>query len=125
MSTTRLMTPMTSRNIADTLVPIRPPISWNAGMSLMIPAEMRDQDRQRDDDRRVAEREEEPDGDRALAVLHELARGVVDGGDVVRVDRVAQAEGVGQEGGRQQDRVLERRRQRDGPAPTLKTTRKA
>ena len=33
------MTPMTSRKIADTLVPISPPISWNPGMSLTIPAE--------------------------------------------------------------------------------------
>ena len=40
----------------------------------------------------MAEREKEPDGDGALAFLHQLARHVVDGRDMVGVDGVAQAE---------------------------------
>ncbi len=43
---------------------------------------------------RVAEGEPEADRDRALAVRHELAGGVVDGGDVVRVEGVPHTEGV-------------------------------
>ena len=74
-----------------------------------------DQDRQGDDDRRVPEREEQPHRNRALAVLHQLAGRVVDRGDMVGIDRMAQAEGVGQEGGRQQDRVLARHQQRQAP----------
>ena len=46
--------------------------------------------------RRVAEREEEPDRQRPLALADQLAGGVVDGGDVVGVERVPHAEGVGQ-----------------------------
>ena len=75
----------------------------------------RDEHGQRHDDGRVAEREEEADRDRPLAVLHELAGGVVDGRDVIRVDRVAQAEGVGQEGRGQEDRVRGADSQRDDP----------
>ena len=31
---------MTRRKIAETLVPMRPPISWKVGMSLTMPAEI-------------------------------------------------------------------------------------
>ena len=51
--------------------------------------------REQEDDRRVAEREEEPDAERPLAVGHELARRVVDRADVVGVEGVAHAERVG------------------------------
>ena len=34
------MTPITSRNVAETVVPTRLPISWNVGMSLISPAEI-------------------------------------------------------------------------------------
>ena len=47
-------------------------------------------------DRRVPEREEEADAHRALAVLQQLAGRVVDRGDVVGVEGVAEAEGVGE-----------------------------
>jgi len=50
--------------------------------------------REREDDRRVAEREEEAGCERALAVLQELARRVVDRRDVVGVEGVPQAERV-------------------------------
>ena len=43
---------------------------------------------------RVPEREEEADAERALAVLQELPRRVVDRRDVVGVERVPKAEGV-------------------------------
>ena len=55
-----------------------------------------DEDRADDDDGGVAEREHEADSDGALAFLHELARDVVDGGDVVSVDCVAKAEAIGE-----------------------------
>ena len=45
-------------------------------------------------DRRVAEREEEADAERPLALLQQLPGRVVDRRDVVRVEGVAQAEGV-------------------------------
>ena len=61
-------------------------------------------DRADDDDGGVAEREHEADGDGALALLHELAGDVVDGGDVVGVDGVAQAEAVGEQRGAEQER---------------------
>ena len=45
---------------------------------------------------RMAEREEEPDRERLLALLHQLAHDIVDGGDVVGVEGVAQAEHIGE-----------------------------
>ena len=47
----------------------------------------------------VTEGEEEPDRERSLALGHELAGRVVDGRDVVGVEGVAQAQGVGQRAG--------------------------
>ena len=54
---------------------------------------------QEEDDRGVAEGEEVADAERALAVVDQLAGGVVDGGDVVGVEGVAHAQGVGQHAG--------------------------
>ena len=45
----------------------------------------------------MAQREEESDGEGALPVAHQLAGGVVDGGDVVGVEGVPQAQGVGRQ----------------------------
>src|SRR5262245_20773679 len=45
----------------------------------------------------MPQREEQAGGHRLLAFLHELAGDVVDGGDVVGVNRVTQAEAVGQQ----------------------------
>src|SRR5918996_4479881 len=50
---------------------------------------------QREHDRRVTEREEEPHAERALSVLQELARRVVDRGDVIDVKGVTKPERVG------------------------------
>ena len=79
------------------------------------PGRDRDEDRQADHDRGVAQREEEPDADGSLAVLHELAGRVVDRRDVVGVDGVAETERVGQEGRREHDRVGGRARDRERP----------
>jgi hypothetical protein len=49
-----------------------------------------------DDDRRVPEREPEAEAQRSLALVHQLAGGVVDRRDVVGVKRVAQPERIGQ-----------------------------
>ncbi len=54
----------------------------------------------------MPERKEQADAERLLALLHQLARHIVDGGDVVGVHRVAQAEAVSEEGGSQQDRIV-------------------
>jgi len=54
----------------------------------------------------TADREPEADCHRALAGLHQLAGHVVDGGNVVGVDGVAQAEAVGDQGGAEQDWLL-------------------
>src|ERR671911_629563 len=51
---------------------------------------------QREHDRRVTEREEEPHAERALSVLQELARRVVDRGDVIDVKGVTKPERVGE-----------------------------
>src|SRR3979411_1199078 len=45
----------------------------------------------------MPEREEESDGERTLTLRHELPRGVVDGGDVVGVERVTHAQRVGRD----------------------------
>ncbi len=63
----------------------------------------------------MAEREEQADAERLLALLHQLARHIVDGGDVVGVHRVAQAEAVGEEGGAEQDRIVVEGREGPGP----------
>src|ERR671918_1467424 len=64
----------------------------------------RDQDGERDDHRRVAEREEETDRDRPLALLHQLPRDIVDRRDVVGVEGMAEAEAIGEEPSAAQDR---------------------
>ena len=52
----------------------------------------------------MSEREEQASGQRLLAVLHELAGDVVDGRDMVGINRVPQAEAVGQEARAEQHR---------------------
>jgi len=47
----------------------------------------------------MTEREQEADGDGPLAVLHELSRDIVDGGDVIGVHGVAEAEAVSKKRG--------------------------
>ncbi len=54
----------------------------------------READGEREDDRRVAEREEEADAEGPLPCCDQLARRVVDRGDVIGVEGVPQAEDV-------------------------------
>jgi hypothetical protein len=63
----------------------------------------------------MAEREPEAHRDRALALLHELARDIVDGGDVIGIDPVAQAKAPGERGGAQQQRLRAQGAQCPGP----------
>ncbi len=65
----------------------------------------RERGREREDDRRVAEREEEAGAERPLPVLQQLPRRVVDRRDVVGVEGVPQPEGVGERGEAGQRRV--------------------
>src|SRR3977135_1698096 len=67
----------------------------------------------------MAQREEQADAERPLALLHQLARDIVDGGDVIGVDGVAQAEAVGRRA-EQQRLVME---QQERPRPGVQVGR--
>ena len=91
-STSMLAIAMANRNSAETRVPITPPTLLKASKrSCRVAVAAMAIDGQRDDDRRVAEREEQSDRDRPPALLHQLARHIVDGRDVVRVEGVPRA----------------------------------
>ncbi len=75
-----------------------------------------DGDRQHEHDGRVAEREEEPDAERPPAFLQQEAHGVVDRGDVIGVERVAQAEHVRDEAEPDERRMARRVVQVQPPA---------
>ncbi len=64
----------------------------------------------------MAEREIEPSRNRALALLHELARDVVDRRDMVGIDRMAQSEAIGQKCGTEQHRVVAEGEERPCPS---------
>ena len=66
-------------------------------------------------DGRMPERKEKANRGGPLALLHELSGDVVDGGDMVGVDGVAQSKGVGQKGGSELDREIPKRD--ESPAP--------
>ena len=66
-------------------------------------------------DGRVPQRKHEAYRDRPLSLLHQLARHVVDGGNVIGIDRVAQAEAVGQQRRAQQQRIMAKRHDRPQP----------
>ncbi len=101
-STTRLSSPMIHRNTPDTDRPDDPGDGVQGGVVVAdLPGECPDpepeQEGQGEHHRRVAEGEPEPDRQRsAAAVGEQLAGGVVDRGDVVGVEGVPQAEGVGE-----------------------------
>ena len=61
--------------------------------------------RQRDDNCRVAEREEQSDPDRTPAFGHEFAGDIVDRRNVVGVEGVPEAETVGERGRAKQNRI--------------------
>ena len=49
----------------------------------------------------MTDREKETDGDRPFVLLHQLAGHIVDRGDMIGIDRMAQAETIGEDGGAQ------------------------
>ena len=114
---TTLIAAMMSRKAADTEVPIMPPIGVEvlelvlegaaAASATPIVASTTTVEWPSEKNR--------PSADRPLALLHQLARDVVDGGDVVGIDRVAQPEAVGEEAGAEQHRMVVERDQRPGP----------
>src|ERR1700739_2602084 len=55
------------------------------------------------------------DSDRPLALLHQLARDVVDRGNVVGIDSVTKPEAVGQHGGSDQNRLPPERNESPDP----------
>ncbi len=111
-STTRLRIPSTQRKTPETEAPMTPVTECSSELSFSTwPGERlhpdREQERQREHDRGVAEGEPEPDRERLAdlgaghaggfllgVVGHQLARGVVDRRDVVGVERVPQPERV-------------------------------
>ena len=88
---------MIQRNVPETLAPIVAAVVLER-RDVRVDGLGRDREAggEREDDRRVAEREEEADAERPLAFLEELPRRVVDRGDVVGIERVAQTERVGE-----------------------------
>ena len=72
----------------------------------------------------MAQREEQADGDRPLVLLHQFPRHVVDGGDVVGVDGVAQAEAVGQKAQAQRRRIGIEQGQRQAPGSHVQPNEK-
>ena len=106
ISTTRLRMPRIHRNTPDTDAPMIPVIECSSEPSSVHLAGQRlhargQQEGEQEHDRRVPEGEPEPDRQRPPrtlgAVGEQLAGGVVDGGDVVGVERVPQPEGVGED----------------------------
>ena len=110
------MRAMANRNSAEALVPMMPPTAFSESKREVTRRRgERDADRQQHHDRRMAEREEEADPDRPLALLHELARDVVDRRDMIGVDRVAQAERIGEQRRAEQDRLTAQGDERPEP----------
>src|SRR5581483_5418765 len=73
-------------------------------------------ERDEEDHGRMAEAEEEPDADGPPALLQQLARGVVDRGDVIGVERVAQPERVREPAQAHEGRVCRALRENEAPA---------
>jgi len=73
-------------------------------------------DRQRDDYSRMSERKEKSDGDGTFPRLHELARDVIDCGNVVGVHGMPQSEGVGNKSGSEQQRARGERSECERPS---------
>jgi hypothetical protein len=74
----------------------------------------------RDHHGRMAERKEQTDGHRPLAILHELAGDIVDCGDVVGIDRVTQPERVRDDGAPEQHRMVVEEQERGRPGGAVR-----
>ena len=57
----------------------------------------------------MSQGKEEADADRPIALLNELARHIVDRRDMVGIDRMPQAEHIGQDRGAEQDGLFAKR----------------
>ncbi len=68
--------------------------------------------------------EKETDGNGALAILHQFAGDIVDGGDVIGIDRMAQAEPIGQQRCAEQHGMIMERYQRPGPGADIQRGQK-
>ena len=94
--------PIRNRNVPETVGPIRP-VAWCRAEWSFVTLPLRPRmpsaspiaSRKTID--RMAEREEEADAQRPLAVGHQLAGRVVDGGDVIGIEGVAHPERVGRD----------------------------
>ena len=101
----------------ETEAPIVPPMSWKPGIfELTVFVASASPAASAKHDRGVAEREEEADAHRPLAVLQQLPRRVVDRRDVVGVEGVAEAEGVGERPEARERRVAAREVEEEAPA---------
>ena len=69
----------------------------------------------------MAEGKKETDGDRPFALLHQLARHVVNRRDVIGIHRMTKAKRVGQERRAQQNRMVMKGNQRPDPRPGIDT----
>ena len=63
----------------------------------------------------MAEREIEATVEGSLPFLHQLARHVVDGGDMVGIDRMPETEAIGEQRGAQEHRMVGERDKRPDP----------
>src|SRR5271169_5092638 len=72
----------------------------------------------------MPQREEKADRDRPLAVLHKLARYVVDRRDMVGIERVPQAERVSEQRGAEQHRIGTELQDRRGPRERVESEQK-
>src|ERR1700692_67649 len=73
----------------------------------------------------MSQRKEEADGDRPLALLHQLARDVVDRRNVVGIDGVTKPEAVGQNRGSDQNRLMRERDESPDPGRQIGKNKQA
>ena len=103
----RLARPMTSRNSAETAVPMTPPMSCEAiEPALQAAAVTAIATEARTTMVEWPSEKKKPTAVGLLAFLHQLADDVVDGGDVVGIEGVPQAERVGEERDAEQRRPI-------------------
>jgi hypothetical protein len=79
----------------------------------------RHEDRRDDHDGRMPQREEEPDRNRPLPRLHQLACHIVDRRDVIGINRMTETERIGQQRGSEQNRIVPERDQRPEPGQAI------
>jgi hypothetical protein len=67
----------------------------------------------------MAEREEKAYPNRSLALLHQLARNIVNRGNVVGINCMPEAKAVSEQRGAEQQRIAVKRRERPGPGEQI------